>query len=109
VAWARSVIEQAIELMRIECEQKGRGDLWKTFNGRILRPLLCGEIQTPYDELVRDCGFASPIAASNALITAKRMFERAVRDVVRGYASDEAELLAEINELRAILSGVEFV
>jgi hypothetical protein len=49
-------------------------------------------------------GFKSPTEASNALVTAKRMFVRALRSVVAEYATDEAGINGEIEELRAILS-----
>jgi hypothetical protein len=53
---------------------------------------------------VEKFGFRSPTEASNALVTAKRMFVRALRAVVAEYARDENGIDREIEELRAILS-----
>ena len=58
----------------------------------------------PYEELVAKFGLRSPSEASNLLITAKRMFARVLREVVRETVADEAEVETEIMELKRILS-----
>ena len=103
VAWAREVLVGAVALLKTECERSKRPDLWGVFESRLLRPVLDGEDPEPYDRLVERFGFASPAQASNALITAKRMFGRVLASVVGEYARDDIE--AEIADLRKILSG----
>ena len=36
--WARTVIEEAVQRMRAECEQAGRGLAWEVFAARVRRP-----------------------------------------------------------------------
>ncbi len=58
----------------------------------------------PYDDLVRQNGFSSPVRAANALVTAKRMFTRVLRAVISEYQGDEAEIDSEIDDLHKILA-----
>lgn len=97
--WARQVIDEAARRMRAHCQTIGRSDLWELFRCRVLDPSLEGADPEPYDQLVKRFGFTSPAVASNALVTAKRMFERTLRSVVGEYASDESEIDREIADL----------
>lgn len=102
VAWAREVMNQAVERMRRECEQSGRTDLWGVFHGRVVAPALDGVEPLDYDALVRQFGFASPDQASNALVTAKRTFQRILRQVVGEYEGGE-QVDEELRDLKSIL------
>jgi hypothetical protein len=105
IAWAKQVIADAVERMKRECQASQREDLWGVFESRVLQPALDASAPPmPYETLVRKFGFNSPLQAANALTTAKRMFERNLRAVLREYVQDEKELEDEIIELRAILS-----
>lgn len=101
VEWARQIINESLRRVQAECEATGRAAFWQLFELRVVGPMLDGVEPPPYDELVRRFGFQSPTQASNALLTAKRMFARALREVVAEYDDPEAEL----NELRMILAG----
>lgn len=105
VAWARRVLERAIELMRQECQRGNKPQVLEIFELRVLEPALGGLRPVPYDELVARLALASPAQASNLLITAKRMFLRCLRQVVAEYENNEREIDEEIKELRRILSG----
>lgn len=102
--WARQVLARTVELMREECRSKDRQVLWEVMESRILGPILGDTPLMPYDELVTRFGLRSPSEASNLLITAKRMFARVLREVVRETVSDDSEVEAEIMELKRILS-----
>ena len=105
VAWARSVLTEAIRRMRDQCESSNRPDVWGVFESRVLAPILEGAPAADYSELVTRFGFRSPSQASNVLATAKRMYARVLRSVVAEYARDDGEIEEEIRDLRAILSG----
>lgn len=105
VAWARQVIAQAIERMKDACQREGRGRVWRVFECRILLPLLEHRAPMPYDQLVREAGFTSILQAANALVTAKRMFERTLREVVGEYSCNELEIDEEIRDLKVILAS----
>ncbi len=104
VEWARGVILEALRRVREQCEATGRGDLWGVFECRVVRPSLENEEPPDYRELVTRFGFQSPTQASNALTTAKRMYARALREVVAEYAEGEEEIESEIEDLQKILA-----
>ena len=105
VAWAREVIGRAIECFSEECRLIRRPDIWGVFEGRVLRPTIDSVEPTSYDELIEKYGFQSPAQASNAMITAKRMFARTLRQVVSEYTPEGEDIDAEIMDLKRILSN----
>lgn len=105
VEWARQIMAAAIERMRKECAGKKRPDLWDVFSCRVLEPALGQAPAASYEMVVQRFGLQSPTQASNLLITAKRMFRRALEETVRDTVADEADVGAEIRELKAILAG----
>jgi RNA polymerase sigma-70 factor (ECF subfamily) len=104
VTWARGVVGQALQQVHEECNSSGREDLWGVFECRIIAPILEGAEPPSYQELVERFGFKSPTQASNALTTAKRMYARALRNVVAEYAGSNFEIESEIDDLRKILA-----
>ena len=90
--------------MRAECEVTGHKERWRVFQARVLSPLLDNVEPVEYEELVEECGFTSPAQASNALITAKRSFNRILREVVAEYARDTEEVEEELRQLMLSLS-----
>ena len=67
-------------------------------------PITDGAAPPSHEELARRHGLVSASQASNALGTAKRMFARLFRGVVREYAADEGEVEGEIRDLWEIFS-----
>lgn len=104
MAWARQVLALAADRMRQECSDSGRGDIWGVFEGRVLTPALQGGEPAPYEELVASFSLASNDAASNLLVTGKRIFARNLRFTVMEYLSDETQVEEEIADLRKILA-----
>ncbi|HUJ09831.1 MAG TPA: hypothetical protein VL171_07370 [Verrucomicrobiae bacterium] len=104
VAWANEIIMEALERIKAECTASGRSAYWSVFDCRVVAPIFDGVEPLPYEQVVKTLGFRSPTEASNALVTTKRMFVRALRAIVVEYARDEDEIDREIDELRAILS-----
>ena len=104
VEWARQVIMEALQRTQTECETTGRASFWSMFEARVVGPLLHGEPSPVYEKLVERLGFQSPLQASNALTTTKRIFTRTLREVVAEYAESEEAVETELQELRAILS-----
>ena len=103
IAWARGVLAETIQRMERHCQVADRKDVWGVFDCRILKPLFEETAPLAYEELVARFGLQSPAQASNLLITAKRMFGRFLRSVIAEYSADEAEIEAEIEELKAVL------
>lgn len=104
VAWARQVIDEALRRMRRECDASGRLDVWGLFECRVVAPNLEGQPPPGYGQLVTRFKLSSPSQASNLLVTAKRMFARALQSVVGEYTEDNEEMKEELAELHAILA-----
>lgn len=102
VEWARAALGRAIASMRDACRQ--RPEVWAVFEARTLGPALQGRDPEPYPALVDRLGLASAMRAANTLVTAKRMFERHLRDELGAYARDEDEAEQELRDLIEILS-----
>ena len=104
-AWARRVLQLALERMKAECGRKGREDVWEVFEARVLGPTLRGEPPVPLGEMVRRLGI-TPDQASNLVGTSKKMFARNLREVVGEYA-DGADADEEIRSIKQILSKAD--
>jgi hypothetical protein len=102
--WARQVIRRALTLMHQQCASENRQDLWRVFEARVLSPTLEGSEPIDYARLMNELGFDSTQQASNALITAKRMFQRSLRDAIAEYAADD-QIEQELKDLKALLAG----
>jgi hypothetical protein len=102
--WARQVVRRAVHLMHQHCRTDKRDDVWGVFQARLLSPMLEGAQPTEYTKLMSEFGFDSAQQASNALVTAKRMFQRALREAIAEYAEDD-QIEQELAELRELLSG----
>jgi DNA-directed RNA polymerase specialized sigma24 family protein len=105
VAWARQVINEALCRTEEECRAAGRADVWGMFEQRVVGPTLQDRPAPPYEQLVATFGFTSPTQASNCLVTAKRMFARALRAVVTEYAGEDGNVEEELGDLMKILSS----
>ena len=75
------------------------------FESRVVQPTLEGTHPQSYEQLVKRFGFESPSQASNALLTTKRRFKRAVEAVVQEYAPGPHETAEELESLKEILAG----
>ena len=104
VEWAKSLLGESMERMQAECRATGREDLWELFQLRMMQPIFESSTPPSYDEIVQRFNFRSPSQASNALVTAKRMFARHLRATVSEYIKDDEEIDGEIEELQRILA-----
>jgi len=103
LVWVRQLLKQVLEQMEQECLAQGRGIIWEAFQRRLLKPALEDAPRVAYGQLVSDLGFESVMQARNAIIGARRMFVRILRELVGQYAADETEIDAELADLRRVL------
>ncbi len=104
VEWAKSLLAESMDRMKAECRATDRTDLWELFELRMMRPIFENDTPPSYDEIVERFQFRSPSQASNALVTAKRMFARHLRATVSEYIREDSEIEGEIEDLRRILA-----
>ena len=82
VEWARQLLQEALRRMRRSAKRKAARTYGSFSNAGWLAPALHGCPPPPYLELVARFGFRSAEQASNALVTAKRQFERNLGAVI---------------------------
>lgn len=104
LAWAREVVDEVVNTMRLECEQSDRKDLWEVFDARFLKPAIENAEPEPHDSIAARLRLASSHESGNLLITAKRMFTRLFKAVVSRYAASEEEMRDEVTELWKIFA-----
>ncbi len=102
--WASQILGETLQRMRAQCEADNRMDLWAFFDGRLRAPLMEGAPEVPYEQLVAQLGLKSPQQAANRLISAKRMYERILREVISEYAGEHVD--EEIADLIHTVGGV---
>lgn len=104
LAWIREIVREALDRVKKNCETTNKSAHWLLFKNRVVDPILHGSEMDTYAEIVQRLQFATPMQASNALTTVKRMFERTFRAVVQEYTGDDRDVDREIAELRKILT-----
>lgn len=104
-AWARQVLVLSLREMRRECHAQLSEPRWRLFERRVLQPLLEDAPPPTYEMLVDEFQFDSPQQASNALVSAKRHFQRVLTRVVAEYTADVAETEGELADLRTIVAA----
>jgi hypothetical protein len=102
-AWARTLVRNVLEAMRNHCLADGRSDVWTVFEGRVLAEIFEDQEPVPYEKLAETLELGSPTQAANLLVTGKRLYARLLRVAVSEYERGDADVEAEIAELRAIL------
>jgi hypothetical protein len=101
--WARTVVASVLEVMRGECLDGEKMDVWSVFHARTLEPVFSGTTPEPYERLATRLGLASPTQAANLLVTAKRMYARLLRSAIAEYEHDEASIEEEVADLHRCL------
>lgn len=104
-AWARQVFCSAVKRFQEECEQQNNEPRWMLFRERLLTPVKSGQDAIDYDQLAIKCNFESPKHARNAMVGAKRAFDRAMRGVIKDYVRDESLIDSELQDLFLILKN----
>lgn len=101
--WLREIVGEALRRVEGECTRTDRASYWAIFEERVVNPCLHGIRPRTYEEIVDRLAFESPSQASNALLTAKRMFMRTFLAVIREYTGSEAGANQEFKDLRDAL------
>ncbi len=100
-AWALALVEAAAERMQADCHREERESVWIVFEGRALA-VMRGGGKRSYAELATQLGVPES-DCQQLLQSGKARFRRTLSRVVGEYARDEAEVDAELADLRAAL------
>lgn len=103
-AFFHEAIHETLRRMKSRCLETDRQTLWAIFEGRVLGEVFDDQRPVSYKKLVPLLGLDSSLQAANLLISAKRLFVRTLRSVVRDYTHSDEELAGEWKELSRILN-----
>ena len=101
LAWATAIFQNAINTFR------ENSSYWNLFEARVLT-----QPPVPYELIVESFGFATPEKASNALMTAKRQFNRIINEVLLEHSPtpmSTADVSEEISSLNRLLQRLNKV
>lgn len=104
--WAATLIRRALDRLRRECLADGLDAHWTIFEGRVARPLLCGDEPTDYERLVAELNLPDASQAANMMSTVKRRFVRVLRQEVSLTVREPWQIQ---EELRALVRDLEHV
>ena len=106
--WLRTIISETLRRMEEDCRQPGRQQprreqTWEIFNLRVLEPAFQDTKPLSYEELVKRFDLRSPTEGTNMLLSAKRIFERHLFEVVADHERGGSEVRAEVEEIKRVL------
>ncbi len=102
-AWVTALLERALEQVRSQCEQDGRGLYWQVFEDRVVHPILHGGAAPSLETICEQYGISEPATVSNMLTTVKRRFRKALNQCLRESVMSDEEAGAELEEIRRFL------
>ena len=102
-AWASQVVLLVLRRLEQECRQDGKGSHFDIFTRRIINPILKGDAEPSMADLSQEYALSEKQAA-NQLLTARRAYQRLLRDELRLYAQSEDEVSAETRDIFSILA-----
>jgi len=101
-SWASEIIQRVLRHYELECKHTDQLAHYDIFSRRIIKPILEGANEASYAELAREHELTEKQAA-NLLLTAKRAFQRLLKEEIRLYAESEAEVSEETRAIFRIL------
>lgn len=97
-AWAVTLVTRVLSHLERASRETGKTAHYDIFRHRIVQPLLNGPKPPPMKELAQQQGIDEKQAA-NAFLTARRAYQRLLRDEIRLYANSEDEVSAEVRDI----------
>jgi DNA-directed RNA polymerase specialized sigma24 family protein len=107
--WLRAILSETLSRMEEDCRQPGkqqprREQTWEIFNLRVLEPVFEDTEPVSYEELVNRFGLKDPAEGANLLLSAKRIFERHLFEVISEHEREESRVRAEMEDLKQVLA-----
>jgi RNA polymerase sigma factor (sigma-70 family) len=96
--WARDLLLRVLRIFREECRTTGKEKHCRIFELRIIGPAMEGAEVPSLQQLAKEFDMTTKQAA-NCLLTARRAFQRLLREVIRTYAFSEHDVTTEMHEL----------
>lgn len=101
--WAATVMQQAMESVRVECERGNMTRHWAVFEAAVLTPALQGGEAPLLREVSERLGCADVTQASNMIQTIRRRLNRTIRSIIADSLDSTEELESELSWLKELL------
>ncbi len=101
--WVKQVLSDALDLMKVDCQENGNTVMWEVFRLRVVDPIQTDSAPADYRQIVAQFRLETPRQAINLLANAKRCFAKHLRAAVGRYVHDDALIEEEIADLRETL------
>lgn len=101
--WIVDLMLRVARLFEAECAETGKGEHYELFRRCIIEPALEGTSAPALRGLGESLGLTEK-QANNRLLTARRAYQRLLREQIRTYAADEEEVAAEIRDMFTFLA-----
>lgn len=98
--WITALVRRVLDQFQQECRSTGKQVHYALFRERIVRPALDGAQVPPMDDVADDLGLTQK-QACNRLLTARRAFQRLLREEIRAHAASDDEVAEEVGEVFA--------
>ena len=102
-SWARTLLARVVDTLEQECRSTGKQTHFEIFKRFMLLPILDGVPAPSQRDMAGEFGLTEKEVA-NRLVTARRAYQRLLREEIAQYAADSTEVDAEIRDLFATLS-----
>lgn len=103
LSWARMLLARVVEALERECGATGKQAHFSIFRRFMLLPILDGVPAPSQREMAEELGLTEKEVA-NRLVTARRAYQRLLREEIAQYATDSAEVDDEVRDLFTALS-----
>lgn len=103
-AWVKALLLRVLHRLESEFRATGKEKHLELFRHRIIRPALDGAAPPALREMAERLELDEKEAA-NYLLTARRAYQRLLRQEIRLYASSDSEVSEEVHDLFRFLSG----
>jgi RNA polymerase sigma factor (sigma-70 family) len=103
-AWVADVTRRVLWRLEQECRETGKRTHYELFHRRLVLPALEGASVPSLQDLARKFGLSEK-QASNCLLTARRAYQRLLRQEIQTYASTEQDATAESEDLLGFLAS----
>jgi RNA polymerase sigma-70 factor (ECF subfamily) len=103
-AWISDLLLRVLRILEQECKVTGKEVHYAIFQKRIVEPALEGT-QPPALETLAGLFDLTEREVANRLITARRAYQRLLREEIRQYAASEEEVAQEVQDLFHFMGG----
>lgn len=96
--WLRELVLRVLRALEQECQATGKQTHFELLRQRLIAPVLEGADAPSLRDLAQRHGLSDK-DVENRVITARRAYQRLLREEIRLYASSDEEVAAEIQDL----------